>query len=40
MLGLPSLMSSSSLMEVLNTMMNREDLEVYVNRIRENDNGI
>ncbi len=40
MLGLPSLMSSSSLMEVLNTMMNREELEVYVNRIRENDNGI
>ena len=40
MLGLPSLMSSSSLMEVLNTMMNREELEVYVKRIRENDNGI
>lgn len=40
MLGLPSLMSSSSLMEVLNTMMNREELEAYVNRIRENDNGI
>ncbi|MBQ8348729.1 MAG: DUF4093 domain-containing protein [Ruminococcus sp.] len=39
-LGLPSLMSSSSLIEVLNTMMNGEELAEEVRLIKEELNGI
>lgn len=39
-LGLPSLMSSASLIEVLNTMMNGEELAEEVRLIKEELNGI
>lgn len=39
-LGLPSLMSSASLIEVLNTMMNGEELTEEVRLIKEELNGI
>ncbi|MBR1591924.1 MAG: DUF4093 domain-containing protein [Ruminococcus sp.] len=39
-LGLPSLMSASSLIEVLNTMMTREELEKKLAELREDKNVI
>ena len=39
-LGLPSLMSASSLIEVLNTMMTAEELKKVMETVRGNDNGI
>lgn len=39
-LGLPKLMSSSALMEVLNTMMNKEELAEHIAEIKEGNNGI
>lgn len=39
-LGLPSLMSSASLIEVLNTMMNGEELAEVIRHIKEELNGI
>lgn len=39
-LGLPSLMSSSALTEVLNTMMTAADLAEKVKELREEENGI
>ncbi len=39
-LGLPRLMSSASLTEVLNTMMSADELKDKVNKLKENENGI
>ncbi len=39
-LGLPELMSSSALMEVLNTMMNASELAETVSQIKEEADGI
>ncbi|MDE7137356.1 MAG: DUF4093 domain-containing protein, partial [Ruminococcus sp.] len=39
-LGLPSLMSSGSLVEVLNTMMNSSELAEYIENIKEKDDVI
>lgn len=39
-LGLPSLMSSGSLVEVLNTMMNSSELAEYIKKIKEKDDVI
>lgn len=39
-LGLPSLMSASSLIEALNTMMNREELERRLTAIKEKEHDI